>query len=102
MARAQQAEEVRCVQVSVLIHKRHVVSTVGLSSCLLILIYLVYSVNMPKQIPLLLFVRKFIQKIFWAIVLGIRGVLVVTIWLAIIPYVTIWTWRFYFVMGDNL
>ena len=57
---------------------------------------------MPKQIPLILFLRKFIQKVFWGIVLGLRGIMVVTIWLAILPYVTVWTWRFYFVMGENM
>ncbi|THH10343.1 hypothetical protein EW145_g1377 [Phellinidium pouzarii] len=62
----------------------------------------VYSPNMPKQIPFVLFLRKFAQQLFWACVMGFRGLMVATIWLAFLPYVTVWTWRFYFVMGENI
>ncbi|KAH8110989.1 hypothetical protein DFH11DRAFT_1616415 [Phellopilus nigrolimitatus] len=62
----------------------------------------VYSPNMPKQIPFILFLRKFAQQIFWGFVMGLRGLMVATIWLAFLPYVTVWTWRFYFIMGENI
>ncbi|KAL5531378.1 hypothetical protein ACEPAG_4255 [Sanghuangporus baumii] len=62
----------------------------------------VYSENMPKQIPFILFLRKFAQKAFWGLILGIRGIMVAAIWLAFLPYVTVWTWRFYFIMGENI
>ncbi|TDL24001.1 hypothetical protein BD410DRAFT_786709 [Rickenella mellea] len=62
----------------------------------------VYSQNMPKQLPLILFLRRLVQQIFWTFLLGLRGIMVAIIWLAILPYVTVWTWRFYFVLGDHL
>ncbi|EJD07670.1 uncharacterized protein FOMMEDRAFT_101037 [Fomitiporia mediterranea MF3/22] len=62
----------------------------------------VYSDNMPRQIPFILFLRKFAQKSFWACIMAIRGLMVATIWLAFLPYVTVWTWRFYFIMGENI
>ncbi|KAI5118672.1 hypothetical protein M0805_003610 [Coniferiporia weirii] len=62
----------------------------------------VYSPYMPKQIPFILFLRKFAQQVFWACVMALRGVMVATIWLAFLPYVTVWTWRFYFIMGENI
>ncbi|KLO17994.1 hypothetical protein SCHPADRAFT_925510 [Schizopora paradoxa] len=62
----------------------------------------VYSPNMPKHIPFILFIRRFAHQLLWACLFGLRGVMVAVIWLAFLPYVTVWTWRFYFIMGENI
>lgn len=63
---------------------------------------LVYSPNMPKQLPFVLFLRKFAKQLMWGALLVLRGLMVSFIWLAFLPYITVWTWRFYFIVGDNM
>ena len=68
-----------------------------------VLIYtgtLVYASDMPKRLPILLVFRKLVQQFFSVIVFSIRAVLVACIWLAVLPWITLWTWRAYFAVGD--
>ncbi|KAI0251385.1 hypothetical protein BJV78DRAFT_1375071 [Lactifluus subvellereus] len=61
----------------------------------------VYADDMPRQLPAVLLLRKFAQQVAFAILFCIRAVIVSFVWLAILPWVTIWTWRMYFAMGNS-
>lgn len=56
---------------------------------------------MPKRLPIVLLARRLAQQALFAILFGIRGVIVAIIWLAVLPYITVWTWRMYFSMGES-
>ncbi|GBE86611.1 hypothetical protein SCP_0904900 [Sparassis crispa] len=60
----------------------------------------VYSKDMPKTLPPWLLVRQIFRQLISTLFLGIRSIVVGTMWLAVLPWVTIWTWRLYFAMGD--
>ncbi|KAI0630807.1 hypothetical protein C8Q77DRAFT_228608 [Trametes polyzona] len=61
----------------------------------------VYSKDMPERLPLFLILRQFSQQLLSAIIFGLRAILVTSIWLAALPWVTVWTWRMYFAMGNH-
>ncbi|OJT03305.1 ERAD-associated E3 ubiquitin-protein ligase doa10 [Trametes pubescens] len=56
---------------------------------------------MPERLPLFLILRQFSRQLASAVLFGLRAVLVASIWLAALPWVTIWTWRMYFAMGNH-
>lgn len=62
----------------------------------------VYAENMPPRLPVFLLLRKVVEQAFFTIVFSIRLVVVMSIWLAVLPMVTVWTWRMYFTVGDAL
>ncbi|KAI0358245.1 hypothetical protein OH77DRAFT_1475139 [Trametes cingulata] len=62
----------------------------------------VYSKDMPERLPFFLILRQFSRQLLSAVLFGLRTVLVASIWLAALPWVTIWTWRMYFAMGNHL
>ena len=62
---------------------------------------LVYSKDMPERLPILLVMRQFSRQIVSAILFGLRAALVATVWLAALPWSTIWTWRMYFALGNS-
>ncbi|KAG9309896.1 hypothetical protein JVU11DRAFT_9928 [Chiua virens] len=61
----------------------------------------VYATDMPPSLPPLLLIRRLAQQAFFASLFGIRAILVATVWLALLPWITIWTWRVYFTMGES-
>ncbi|KAH9066911.1 hypothetical protein EDB87DRAFT_1721418 [Lactarius vividus] len=61
----------------------------------------VYADDMPGQLPVVLLLRKFAQQVAFAILFCIRAVIVSFVWLAVLPWVTVWTWRMYFAMGNS-
>ncbi|KAI0682125.1 hypothetical protein C8T65DRAFT_625163 [Cerioporus squamosus] len=61
----------------------------------------VYSKDMPERLPFLLILRQFSQQVVSAILFGFRAALVATVWLAALPWATIWTWRMYFALGNS-
>ncbi|KAG5654209.1 hypothetical protein H0H81_006242 [Sphagnurus paluster] len=61
----------------------------------------VYASDMPSTLPLVLLTRRLIQQTLYAIIFGIRGIVVATIWLGVLPWATVWTWRMYFSMGES-
>ncbi|KAI9062714.1 hypothetical protein FKP32DRAFT_1667072 [Trametes sanguinea] len=61
----------------------------------------VYSKDMPEKLPFFLVLRQFSQQLVFAVLFGLRAVLVAIIWLAALPWATIWTWRMYFAMGNH-
>lgn len=64
-------------------------------------IEIVYDPNMPKTLPPLLVIRRATQQVFFFLVFVVRAIFVGFIWLALLPWVTMWTWRMYFLMGDS-
>ncbi|KAJ8496047.1 hypothetical protein ONZ51_g1365 [Trametes cubensis] len=62
----------------------------------------VYSKDMPERLPFFLILRQFSLQLLSAVVFGLRTILVASIWLAALPWVTIWTWRMYFSMGNHV
>ncbi|KAI0029551.1 hypothetical protein K488DRAFT_56109 [Vararia minispora EC-137] len=61
----------------------------------------VYAVDMPGRLPFLLLFRRSLQQLFFLFLTSLRGMLVVFVWLAVLPWITIWTWRMYFAMGNS-
>ncbi|KAG6852930.1 hypothetical protein C0991_008075 [Blastosporella zonata] len=61
----------------------------------------VYAENMPTSLPTVLLIKKLIQKTLFALLFGLRGIVVGVIWLAALPWATVWTWRMYFSMGES-
>jgi E3 ubiquitin-protein ligase DOA10 len=61
----------------------------------------VYAPDMPARLPPVLLLRRLAQQSFFAVVFGIRAVAVAVVWLAVLPWITVWTWRMYFTMGDS-
>ncbi|KAF9244135.1 hypothetical protein BU15DRAFT_86088 [Melanogaster broomeanus] len=61
----------------------------------------VYATDMPPTLPPLLLMRRLAQQAFFAFLFGLRAVMIATVWLAVLPWITIWTWRVYFTMGES-
>ncbi|CAG8465452.1 2337_t:CDS:10 [Ambispora gerdemannii] len=57
---------------------------------------------MPDSIPVVLFLRRGLRRCYGLIKIWIRAMLVGTVWLITLPYITVWVWRFYFWSGDGL
>ncbi|KII87240.1 hypothetical protein PLICRDRAFT_93037 [Plicaturopsis crispa FD-325 SS-3] len=60
----------------------------------------VYAADMPARLPTFLVLRHLAQQSFFAVIFCLRAVVVGCIWLAVLPWITVWTWRMYFTMGD--
>ncbi|TFK63266.1 hypothetical protein BDN72DRAFT_964036 [Pluteus cervinus] len=61
----------------------------------------VYASDMPKALPLTLLLKRIVHQIVFAILFGLRAIAVAIMWLAVLPWATIWTWRLYFSMGES-
>jgi len=61
----------------------------------------VYADDMPRQLPTILLLRKLAQQAVFAVFFCIRAIIVSFVWLAILPWVTVWTWRVYFAVGNH-
>ncbi|KAJ7230501.1 hypothetical protein GGX14DRAFT_583567, partial [Mycena pura] len=61
----------------------------------------VYATDMPIRLPPILLLRRIAQQSFFAMLFAVRAVAVAIIWLAVLPWVTVMTWRMYFSMGDT-
>ncbi len=62
----------------------------------------VYDPNMPDRLPALLFIRRLAVLIFYWKLFALRTIVIATIWLAFLPYTTVWVWRFYFWTGEHM
>ena len=60
-----------------------------------------YAADMPSKLPTTLLIRRLVAQAFYGILFGLRAVVVGTIWLAVLPLMTVWSWRMYFSMGDS-
>jgi E3 ubiquitin-protein ligase DOA10 len=61
----------------------------------------VYAADMPSTLPPVLLIRRLAQHALFTILFGLRAVAVAVIWLAVLPWATVWTWRMYFTMGES-
>ncbi|KAI8150028.1 hypothetical protein BJV82DRAFT_7339 [Fennellomyces sp. T-0311] len=62
----------------------------------------VYRPDMPESLPLTLFITQLHQKIMFLARATVRCIIVSLVWLVILPYLTVWTWRFYLWSGENM
>ncbi|CAE6382190.1 unnamed protein product [Rhizoctonia solani] len=62
----------------------------------------VYKNDMPNRLPAELFLRKLSLQMAKVVITSLRLVMISVIWLAILPYLTLWVWRFYFWTGEAL
>jgi E3 ubiquitin-protein ligase DOA10 len=62
----------------------------------------VYADDMPETLPAALFIRQLLRKASGIIRITMRAIVEVFVWLIMLPYITLWVWRFYFWIGDNL
>ena len=67
-----------------------------------LLAFKVYDPAMPTQLPPLLFASRLLRQAFKLLLLVLRSCLVGITWLGIVPWLTIWAFRLYFVMGNGL
>ncbi|THH10456.1 hypothetical protein EW146_g8363 [Bondarzewia mesenterica] len=56
---------------------------------------------MRRHFPVALLLQCFIQHVLFAILFCMHAVVVALGWLAVLPWVTIWTWRMYFAIGNS-
>ncbi|KAJ7173518.1 hypothetical protein C8R46DRAFT_892656 [Mycena filopes] len=61
----------------------------------------VYATDMPTRLPPVLLLRRVAQQSFFAMLFAVRAVAVATIWLAVLPWITVMSWRAYFAVGDS-
>lgn len=57
---------------------------------------------MPQQLPWDLFIKRGIRRIASLQATWFRALLVASVWLGALPYITVWVWRFYFWSGDKI
>jgi E3 ubiquitin-protein ligase MARCH6 len=57
---------------------------------------------MPRTLPPHLFLKRFIKRTYDVIALALRATLVAFVWLVVIPYGTVVSWRLYFFLGDMM
>lgn len=57
---------------------------------------------MPEVIPPALMFQQFNKKLRSGLLFALRATFVGLIWLIILPYITVWIWRLYFFLGDNV
>ncbi|CAG8601146.1 5730_t:CDS:10, partial [Acaulospora morrowiae] len=62
----------------------------------------IYDPRMPESIPVVLFVRRGARRIYGLIQIWFRAILVGIVWLIILPYITVWVWRFFFWSGETV
>ncbi|EJD43727.1 hypothetical protein AURDEDRAFT_185325 [Auricularia subglabra TFB-10046 SS5] len=60
----------------------------------------VYSKDMPQRLPIHLVAKRVARQLVAAVIIFLRASLVSLIWLAVVPYTTVLTWRTYFWTGD--
>ncbi|KAJ7777220.1 hypothetical protein B0H16DRAFT_1301759 [Mycena metata] len=61
----------------------------------------VYATDMPTRLPPVLLLRRVAQQSFFAMLFAVRAVAVAIIWLAVLPWITVMSWRAYFAVGDS-
>lgn len=61
----------------------------------------VYKNDMPTSIPKIIFLGHLKNMLCSIFKLSIRACLVCFIWLGLVPFITVWIWRFYFWNADT-
>lgn len=57
---------------------------------------------MPERLPWILFIRQLYKKSITILCVATRAIFVSCTWFILIPYLTVWNWRFYLWSGENL
>ncbi|KAI7895815.1 uncharacterized protein EV154DRAFT_296353 [Mucor mucedo] len=57
---------------------------------------------MPEVLPPRLIFQQFKKKVAFILMTISRAILVICIWLILLPYFTVWIWRFYFYLGNHV
>ncbi|KAK0203078.1 hypothetical protein DFS33DRAFT_1344825 [Desarmillaria ectypa] len=60
----------------------------------------VYAADMPSRLPPALLLRRLTQQALFALLFAVRAVIVALVWLAVLPWATVWTWRICFTIGE--
>jgi len=56
---------------------------------------------MPSTLPPVLLLKRLMETMLLGLLFVMRAVAVAAIWLGVLPWVTVWTWRMYFSMGET-
>src|ERR1700733_16224652 len=88
------------MQASIFIHQRYA-SNQYIPMYLIDCWHKVYAADMPSRLPPVLLIRRLAQQCFFALIFALRAIVVGIVWLALLPWATVWTWRMYFTMGDS-
>jgi E3 ubiquitin-protein ligase MARCH6 len=56
---------------------------------------------MPSTLPPVLLLKRLLETMLFGLLFVMRAVAVAAIWLGVLPWVTVWTWRMYFSMGES-
>lgn len=56
---------------------------------------------MPNHIPLYLLAGQCLVRCETILKIGLRALIVTIVWLVLLPYMTLWTWRLYFRTNEN-
>ncbi|GET00217.1 RING finger membrane protein [Rhizophagus clarus] len=62
----------------------------------------IYDPKMPDTIPIVLFLRRGIRRLYGLVQIWFRALLVGIVWLIALPWATVWIWRFYFWSGESI
>lgn len=62
----------------------------------------IYRDDMPERIPLGVLVRQCTHRLASLFKTLLRAFVVALVWLVALPYLTLWTWRFYFWSGESI
>src|SRR6266542_2739700 len=57
---------------------------------------------MPDTIPIILFLRRGIRRLYGLVQIWFRALLVGIVWLIALPWATVWIWRFYYWSGESI
>ncbi|POG79712.1 hypothetical protein GLOIN_2v1525319, partial [Rhizophagus irregularis DAOM 181602=DAOM 197198] len=57
---------------------------------------------MPDTIPIVLFLRRGIRRLYGLVQIWFRALLVGIVWLIALPWATVWIWRFYYWSGESI
>jgi E3 ubiquitin-protein ligase MARCH6 len=57
---------------------------------------------MPDHLPALLVIRRLSQQSVDAVAFVLRATIVCLVWLAFLPWLTMWTMRMYLVMAESV
>ncbi|KAI8338940.1 hypothetical protein BC941DRAFT_373111 [Chlamydoabsidia padenii] len=62
----------------------------------------IYRSDMPDRLPLGVFVKQCLRRLVQSLKFVLRALVVGVVWLVILPYSTLCTWRFYFWSGETI
>ncbi|KAG8906763.1 hypothetical protein FRC01_007903, partial [Tulasnella sp. 417] len=61
----------------------------------------VYKEDMPNIIPPYVFLKRLVKQFATTVIMGARAWLVISVWVVMVPWITVWVWRIYFWFGNQ-